>query len=183
MTRSLRHSAIALAAVLAVLATAAFAAAGTRSPTVVRGRATSPCLSFRLGGRVAQPLRLTTNDLRRYPVHSVDVTFQAGSASQTHHEVGALLTDVVASAGPSFDPAIKNDALRFWVQAVGSDDYSALVSWGEIDPSFGARPVLLSYEEDGADLCASGPRLIVPGDIKGGRDVSDVVRIRVGRAG
>jgi hypothetical protein len=43
--------------------------------------------------------------------------------------------------------------------------------------------VLLAYAEDGNDLCADGPRLVVPGDIGGGRYVSEVVRVKVGRAG
>jgi hypothetical protein len=74
---------------------------------------------------------------------------------------------VLATAQPTFDPNIKNDALRFWVEATGSDDYAAIVAWGEIDPGFGAKQVLLAYEEDGVDLCTAGPRLVVPGDIKG----------------
>jgi hypothetical protein len=61
--------------------------------------------------------------------------------------------------------------------------YAAIVSWGEIDPGFGANNVLVAYEEDGKDLCTTGPRLVVPGDIKGGRYVSGVVRLQVGRAG
>jgi hypothetical protein len=43
--------------------------------------------------------------------------------------------------------------------------------------------VLLAYDEGGIDLCSAGPRLVVPGDIKGGRYVSSVVNVHVGRAG
>lgn len=139
--------------------------------------------AFRVGGQVANPLRLHVDDLRSYPAHEVDVTFQSGSGTQQHHYIGALLTDVLATAAPTFDPTIKNDALRFFVEAVGADDYAAIVSWGEIDPNFGAKQVLLAYDEDGNDLCSVGPRLVVPGDIKGGRYVSTIVRIKVGRAG
>jgi hypothetical protein len=56
-------------------------------------------------------------------------------------------------------------------------------SFGEIDPNFGANQVLLAYDEDGIDLCAAGPRLVDPGDVKGGRYVSNVVKVHVGRAG
>jgi hypothetical protein len=132
---------------------------------------------------VARRQKLHVDDLRSFTPHTVDVTFQAGSSTQTHHYVGALLTDVLNAAQPQFDPAIKNDFLRFWVEATGSDDYAAIVSWGEIDPNFGGRQVLLAYQEDGNDLCAAGPRLVVPGDLRGGRYVSNIVKVKLGRAG
>jgi hypothetical protein len=128
-------------------------------------------------------MRLRVDDLQAYPVHQVDVTFQAGSQVQQHHYIGALLTDVLTAAGPNFDPTVKNDALRFAVKAIGADGYAAAVSWGEIDPNFGAKQVLLAYNEDGNDLCSVGPRLVVPGDIKGGRYVSTIVRVKVVRIG
>jgi hypothetical protein len=167
-----------LAAVLVVAATAAAmtdAQGGTRSA--------STCATFRVTGKVAHRLRLHVDDLKAYPAHTEDVTFLAGSTPQSHEYVGALLTDVLASAQPTTNPAVKNDVLRFWAEAVGSDGYAAIVSLGEIDPSFGAKQVLLAYSEDGNDLCSAGPRLVVPGDIKGGRYVTNVVKVRVGRAG
>jgi hypothetical protein len=172
-----------LAALTALLVSAAVAVASTRN----HQRAThhmpqSSCAVFRVVGQVADRLRLHVDDLKSYPVHTVDVTFQAGTVTQQHQYVGALLTDVLATAQPRFDPTVKNDQLRFWVSATGSDDYSALVAYGEIDPGFGAKQVLLAYQEDGNDLCAAGPRLVVPGDIKGGRYVSNVVKVRLGSA-
>jgi hypothetical protein len=67
--------------------------------------------------------------------------------------------------------------------AAGADDCSALVAWGEIDPGFGAKQVLLAYKVAGTDLCSTGPTLVVPGDLNGGRDVSTIVKLHVGRAG
>jgi hypothetical protein len=172
-----------LAAFAAVLATAAVAVASSRAQQRPSQHVRhSACAIFRVGGRVADRLRLHVDDLRAYPAHTVTVSFQAGTATQTHTYVGALLTDVLATAKPDFDPAVKNDQLTFWVEATGSDDYSALVSYGEIDPGFGARQVLLAYQEDTTDLCTAGPRLVVPGDVKGGRYVSNVVKVRVGSA-
>ena len=111
------------------------------------------------------------------------MSFSAAGAPVTHTYVGALLTDVLATAQPTFDPNVKNDSLSYWVSATGADDYSALVAWGEIDPGFGAKQVLLAYSVDGTDLCSAGPTLVVPGDLKGGRYVSTIVRVHVGRAG
>jgi DMSO/TMAO reductase YedYZ molybdopterin-dependent catalytic subunit len=179
--RSLRLALLAAFAVL--LTTAAVAVASTRThQRPAHHPPKSACAVFRINGKVANPLRLHVADLKSYPAHDVDVTFQAGTTPQTHHYTGALLTDVLATAQPRFDPAVKNNQLTFWVEATGSDDYSALVSYGEIDPGFGAKQVLLAYAEDGNDLCTAGPRLVVPGDIKGGRYVSNIVRVRVGSA-
>ena len=68
----------------------------------------------------------------------------------------------------------------FAVLAIGADGYAALVSYGEISPDFGNRGLLLSTSEDGAALAR--PRLVVPGDVRGGRYVSDVVELHVLRA-
>jgi hypothetical protein len=51
------------------------------------------------------------------------------------------------------------------------------VSWGEIAPEFAATPVLVAHTEDGREL--DQPRLVVPGDIKGARYVSDLIEVRV----
>jgi hypothetical protein len=40
--------------------------------------------------------------------------------------------------------------------------------------------VLLAVGEDDRSLADEGPRLVVPGDIRGGRSVSGVVRVRLG---
>ena len=71
----------------------------------------------------------------------------------------------------------KNDLLSFAVLAVGADGYAALVSYGEVSPDFGNRGILLATAEDGTAL--DRPRLVVPGDVKGGRYVSDVTELRV----
>jgi hypothetical protein len=97
-----------------------------------------------------------------------------------HEHIVPLLTDVATAAGPRFDPDVKNDQLRFFVAATGTGKYRAIVSWGEIDPAFGARQVLLATAQDGTPLDTEGPRLVVPGDGKGGRYVSAVAQIYVG---
>jgi Oxidoreductase molybdopterin binding domain len=179
--RKARRAVLALGAALLITFAVTGASAGARS--TMHHTKPPACAVFRVSGKVATPLKLHVNDLRSYPVHEVDVTFQSGTGTQSHHYVGALLTDVLASAAPTYDPTVKNDLLRFYAKAVGSDGYAAIVSFGEIDPGFGANQVLLAYQEDATDLCAAGPRLVVPGDIKGGRYVSNVVNVHVGRAG
>src|SRR5262249_32030560 len=109
---------VSFAAIAAVLLLAL--AVATAGAHVGRHHAkAAACAAFRVSGKVATPLRLRVDGLRSYPAHEVDVTFQAGTATQSHHYEGALLTDVLASAGPTYDPAIKNDLLRFFAKAVG----------------------------------------------------------------
>jgi hypothetical protein len=181
--RPLRVPLLALAVVL-LAATAAFAAASHRPASARHHRPPAdPCATFRVDGRVAQHLKLHVDDLATYTPYTETVSFSAAGQQVTHTYVGALLTDVLATAQPAFDPTTKNDQLDFWVSATGADDYSALVSYGEIDPGFGAKQVLLAYKTDGQDLCTAGPTLVVPGDLKGGRYVSTIVRVHVGRAG
>jgi hypothetical protein len=63
--------------------------------------------------------------------------------------------------------------------AVGEDGYRALVSYGEIAPDSGNRGAILAVEQDGAPLAR--PRMVVTGEVTGGRDVNDVVELDVMR--
>lgn len=164
--------AIALVALVSPSATAA-TARPARHPRLVRVAVT---------GQVEHRRSYTVAELRSFPQHTVTVRFTSEGGVENHTFTGPLLTDVAASAGPRFDPAVKNDSLRFFVAVTGSDKYRAIVSWGEIDPGFGARQVLLATAQDGTPLDTEGPRLVVPGDVKGGRYVSTVEQLYIGDA-
>jgi DMSO/TMAO reductase YedYZ molybdopterin-dependent catalytic subunit len=131
-------------------------------------------------GQVEHRRAYTVAQLRAFPQHTVTVQFGSANGTEQHTFTGPLLTDVATAAGPRFDPAVKNDQLRFFVAATGTDKYRAIVSWGEIDPAFGARQVLLATAQDGTPLDTAGPRLVVPGDGKGGRYVSAIAQIYIG---
>jgi hypothetical protein len=115
--------------------------------------------------------------LRSLPQKSVDVTFRSGGGTEHHSYLGPRLIDVLALASPQFDPSIKNDKLRHFVSISATDGYRELVAYGEIDPNFENKDVLLATSEDGNGLDAAGPRLVVPGDIAGGRYVTNVNRV------
>ena len=83
---------------------------------------------------------------------------------------------MLTQVGPLFDQTIKNDKLRHYVSMSATDGYRALVAYGEIDPGFENKDVLLATSEDGRSLVADGPRLVVPGGISGRRYVSNVNR-------
>jgi hypothetical protein len=140
--------------------------------------------SFLILGKLDNRAALSVAELRALPIpmQTLTVTFLAGSTPQQHTYVGPLLYDLMNHFGPKFDPDVKNDRLRFHVSATGSDEYQAIVAWGELDPGFGNKQILLAVSEDGIPLDNDGPRLVVPGDIHGGRYVSNVVAVRLERA-
>jgi DMSO/TMAO reductase YedYZ molybdopterin-dependent catalytic subunit len=136
--------------------------------------------TFVVTGNVQHKLRLTVADLAAMVnQQTVDVTYHAGTGTEQHVFTGPLLLDVLTSAVPEFDPAIKNDKLRHFISVTASDTYQALVAYGEIDPSFENKKVLLAVTQDGVPLTDQGPRLVVPGDMAGGRFVTGVVKVTI----
>ena len=128
-------------------------------------------------GDVRNPRSFTIDELRAFPPETKSVTFESDSGSQSHTFVGALLDDVVSVADPVVDVSAKNATLSMAIRATGMDGYTVAVAWPEIPPDFTATPVLVAYTEDDQPL--DRPRLVVPGDLKGGRYVSDLVELRV----
>lgn len=133
----------------------------------------------RVTGQVRHPLTLTRADLAKYKQHTVKVTYLGGMPAEVlrHHTFsGPLLLDVLSKAGPRFS-AGKNDALGWGILVTGSNNYRALIAWGEIMPELAKTQIVLAISEDGKPLTT--PRLAVPGDKGGGRYVDDVETIRV----
>lgn len=171
-----------LLAAVAVLVLTAFTSASAVANTSAQPGPTScglPAGKFLLIGDIARPQFLDVSSLRRdtLPQQTVTVTFRAGGVPQTHTYKGPLLLDVLTQAEPRFDPAIRNDRLRYFASVSATDCYRALVAYGEIDPNFENKKVLLAHTEDDRPLDAEGPRLVVPGDIAGGRYVTNVNRV------
>lgn len=112
---------------------------------------------------------LTSAQLAALPPETLQVTFQAGTTPQTHTEIGPSLGAVLRAAH------VRSD-LDTWVAGVGDDGYVAVVTPAE--QWVGQRPLQISLNEDGVALAE--PRLVVDGDVKGGRYVSDLVDLVVG---
>jgi hypothetical protein len=113
---------------------------------------------------------LSAARLAALPAQTLAVSFLAGPAPQQHTETGPTLSAVLRAARIPF-------GLDTWVAGVGSDGYVATVTPAEA--FVGNRPLLVSLKEDGQAL--SQPRLVVDGDVKGGRYVSGVVELVVGQ--
>lgn len=151
-------------------------APGSSSPAV--GPPPGPPGAVRVSGAVRDPGRvLTAEALRALPQREVEVSYQSAKGVEQRRERGVALDTIVAPGELATDPSRKNDQLTFAVLAVGADGYQAAVSYGEVSPDFGNRGILVALDEDGRPL--PRPRLVVPGDVKGGRYVSDLVELRV----
>ncbi|HMN81822.1 MAG TPA: molybdopterin-binding oxidoreductase, partial [Burkholderiaceae bacterium] len=118
------------------------------------------------------------------PAVTQSVTFQSGAGTQNRQYTGTSLYDLLSKAGITVDPAIRNDALNRYVIVTGSDGYRSVHALGEINPDFGNRPSLVAWAETvngvSTPLTGDGPiRTTSPGDVRGGRYVSNVVKIEL----
>jgi DMSO/TMAO reductase YedYZ molybdopterin-dependent catalytic subunit len=137
--------------------------------------------SFELAGGIERPRTFTMEALRQYAPSTLDVVFGNGNAIERGSFVGVPLWALIREAGLKVQPGRKNDVLRKYIVVTGSDGYEAVVALAEILPDFAGQPVLLAYERDGKPLGADQgmARLVVPRDKRGGRYVSNVVRIEL----
>jgi hypothetical protein len=145
--------------------------------------------SFTVTGTALPTATYALQDLKALPAVTQTDSFQSGSSTtpQTHTYTGTSLWGLVNSRGLPAVSSRKNDVLRDVVVATGSDGYKVAYSAGELNPSFGNRADLVVYSEVvggvptslGADGFA---RTTAPGDVKGGRYVSNLTNINVVQA-
>jgi hypothetical protein len=169
---SFRSPLVALLGVLAVALIAVFAAANGSplgSALTISGAPGNGLTPF-------SPLKLTTSQLAALPQQTVTVSIDGASTTES----GPLLSALLTQAGLQYISACKNDELRYWIDATGANGSAVELTAGEIDPGFGNKPAILSVSENGSALAS--PRLIVPGDASGARDIRDVTSVAVGRA-
>jgi hypothetical protein len=167
--------------VLAVLLTVLLGACATSPAPPAAPPPPTPAVapgSLQLSGAVTTPTTLDAAALAARPHTAVDVAFQSAKGAEHHHEDGVLLASLLPVSALALTPGRKNDQAALAVTATGADGYAATLSYGEIDPDLGNRGVLVATAEDGKPLAR--PRLVVPGDVKGARDVSDLVALHVG---
>jgi hypothetical protein len=138
---------------------------------------------FTLAG-VATPGAYDLTALQALPATTVTATYTGPSGGITDTYTGVSLWTLLNEAGLILNPANKNDVLRQYVEAVGSDGYGAIFSLGELDPAFGGSsslPDLVAYSDTLGQLPGSDgfARIVVPGDAAGGRYVSSLVELAV----
>ncbi len=131
-------------------------------------------------GQVLNSITLTVDDLSSsFSAQTIDVTYLTGTETVSTSFTGVPLWQIISAAQPNLNADVRNDRISTFIVVTAADGYQAVIAWGEIDPEFGNQPILVAYEENGAPIAnAQGPiRLVVPGDIRGGRYVSGVVNI------
>ncbi len=174
-----------------MLAAAALVATGCSTAPVAGPGAPAPATALRIEGSAERPLLVGPADLASRPAVSQSVHFDTGHGPQDHRYTGAALWPLLKEAGL---PAGSGMAapLDGYVVATGADGYRTLFSTGELDPDFGNKQALVAYAEAGSDGAAKplespgkggALRLTAPGDLKGGRYVSQLVRIEVRPSG
>ncbi len=135
-----------------------------------------------VSGGVADPGLYNLPDLA--PATTETVTYTAGGAPVEDTYTGITLYNLLDAAGGVDVTGAKNDVLSKFVVATGADGYKAAFSLGEIDPKFGAQPVLVATSDAAGQLGPTGSdglaRMVAPGDHAGGRYVSDLVDLHVG---
>jgi DMSO/TMAO reductase YedYZ molybdopterin-dependent catalytic subunit len=148
----------------------------------------APQATLGVSGNVTAPATLTLAQIQAMPASTQTVTFASGTGQQTHTYTGASLWTLLNQVGIAVNPAVKNDVLAKYVIATGSDNYRSLFAMGELSPDFGNRGNQVVYAETIGSTSAAlnsndGPlRVTAPGDVKGGRYVSNLVKLDVGTA-
>jgi DMSO/TMAO reductase YedYZ molybdopterin-dependent catalytic subunit len=165
------------------IASALLAACG--QPPITGGKSTAdPTQLVAIGGAVDRPGSISLAELRALPSVTQTVQYGMSATRQTRTFTGADLWSLLDSRGIKTDAAVKSDLLRKYVVATGSDGYRAAFSLAELKPDFGNRGSLVAYAEliDGAPVAFRGlgdVRVTAPGDMRGGRYVSSLVRLDV----
>ncbi|MDX9750129.1 MAG: molybdopterin-dependent oxidoreductase [Flavobacteriales bacterium] len=121
---------------------------------------------------------LTMERLRTLPVHEATITERDGNTATFQ---GVWLSDALDLGCDSTVHLDKHGTLRAVVKVTAADGFTAVVAMAEVADAFSARPVLLAWARNGQPLGERhGPlRLVVPGDIKPGRNVRQVKRLEV----
>ncbi len=125
---------------------------------------------------------LTVAQLRAMPAVTVNADFGTDHGPFKAVFSGPLLWVVLQDAA-AVDPKQPKLAVQGSILITGSDGYSALLALSEIAPLFEGKQVILATAMNGKRLGAQHLRIVVPGDVKGGRSVRDVVSIAVSVAG
>jgi len=141
-----------------------------------------PSTSVSVSGQVGTPQSFDAAALAALPQTTSTQTYTSGGTPVTDSFTGPTLSAVLTAAGGvATNPAIRNDLLRHYVIATGTDGYKAVVSAGEIAPNFGRRQDLVATRDSlgrlpGADGVA---RLVAAGDRAGGRYISNLTSLEV----
>lgn len=131
-----------------------------------------------VAGQIEQSHPLDAASIAALRPVEVSVSFATANGPEQGRFTGPLLWSVLDSSG-MMPPGTPKSRLIHGIVVTGRDGYSVLLSFGEVDPGFEGKQVILATTVDGKPNDKDELRLIVPGDRHGARNVRDVVRIDV----
>jgi hypothetical protein len=149
--------------------TAALALTLTGAPAVSAATPTGATSggNVQITGDLSTPATLTAAQIAAFPTTTLPLATPGGGTRDS--VTGALLTDVLASAGPVFG-AGKNPQLHAAIAVTGQSGWRINLAYGELDPGFGNHPALLT-------VTGTAVSLVVPGDTTRLRSVPRVAGI------
>ena len=123
------------------------------------------------------PKQVPTSSLQRLPRDTATMVFHDQPPVRYQ---GVSLAAVLRSVGVRSD-SLRGPALATRLVVEASDGYRIVLALSDLDPSLGAKKVLLADRVDGKPLPADEApwRLIIPGDQRPARSARQVVTIRV----
>ncbi len=138
-----------------------------------------PSTSFTVSGG-STPKTYDLAGLQALPATTAhDVTFMSGGTQTPPNDfTGPALWTLLSLAGIG-----DQDILTGYVLATGTDGYQVLFSLGELYPGLGGRLNMVAYADSSGLLLGNGfARIVVPGDLRGGRFVSNLTSFTVANA-
>ena len=150
--------------------------------TLAAGQTSTPKpILLTVGGEVAQPLKLTSEDLGKLPRRSVSAKDHDGK--DTAFE-GVDLVEVLKLAGVKLGEHLRGKELALYLLVEAADGYRAVFALPELDPAYTDRLIILADRRDGKSLSEKeGPlRIVVPGEKRQARWVRQVTSLTIRRA-
>jgi len=135
-----------------------------------------------INGEVANPIKLSADDLAKLPHRSVQAKDHDGK--DTAFE-GIELSEVLKLAGVKFGEQLRGKELALFLVVDAADGYHAVFALPELDHAFTDRIILLADRRDGKPLGEKeGPlRIVVPDEKRQARWVRQVISLTIRRAG
>ncbi len=136
-------------------------------------------------GRYRNARHLRRRHARRVAGNLPHGDIKADGKPVTDTFTGPALWSLLNAAGDiTVDLSIKNDILRKYVIATGSDGYKAVISAGEISPKFGDRLDQIADQDalDQLPIPDGFARVVAVRDVAGGRYVSNLSDLHIGTA-
>ncbi len=109
------------------------------------------------------------------------VTITNGHTHQQETYSGVPLATLLLKVGAPESSAIRGKVLSQYIVAIGSDNYHAVLSLAEVEPSFHPGKVLVADSLGGKPIdTQQGPlKLVVEEDLKPARSVHNLVRLEL----